>query len=432
MTEKIAIFIDVENLAGWVKNNGPEQIVAEMSTIGQSIVRRAYGNWSSPHLQQLQMGLVQQGFELIHNYHPVSGKNSSDIQLTIDVMEHALRLQDVKWFVLATGDSDFSPLFRKLREIGKEVVGIGPKSPLSECVKTSCSRYIYIDLRLGVDKERKLSAIDDAIDLAEKVFKTFGRPVPCSAIKDAMINIDSAFDEKALGFRSFTDFLKKVDIVKLHFDPQTCVWTAYPASDLSPQSTESVSVISAEGPVSKTGGLSESSRITQMSLSGSEEPVSKEELYRRFLRKRNWRTVPGDILFEVYRKALTLEPKSKTELRDVLSSMINATSTDVNKALSILHKANLMLVTSEETSSERLLRVIEKADFVHDIDIALLTRLLSALQQNDIAEEPEIIKGLLYGSYNDQQLNDLIAEAKTLINKGVAQEALVDDFVSAE
>ena len=55
------------------------------------------------------------GFELIHNYHPVSGKNSTDIQLTIDAMEYAMRLNDVNWFVLATGDSDFSPLFRRLR-----------------------------------------------------------------------------------------------------------------------------------------------------------------------------------------------------------------------------------------------------------------------------------------------------------------------------
>ncbi|MDW8146635.1 MAG: NYN domain-containing protein [Roseiflexaceae bacterium] len=409
MTEKIAIFIDVENLTSWVKNDGPAQIVAEMSTIGQSIVRRAYGNWSNSHLQQLQLGLVQQGFELIYNYHPVSGKNSSDIQLTIDVMEHALRLRDVRWFVLATGNSDFSPLFRKLREIGKEVVGVGPKSPLSECVKTSCSRYIYIDLKTDTDadKERKQSTLDDAIDLAEKVFRAFGRPVPCSAIKDAMINIDSSFDEKTLGFRSFTDFLKKVDTIKLHFDPQTCVWTAHPASDSSLQGTEAVSV------------------------SSIEELVSREELYRRLLRKRNWRTVPKDVLLDVYKQVLILGPKSKTELKDILSSTTNASLTDINKALSILHKANLILTTSEDAQEEKLLRAVEKADFVRDVDIALLTRLLSALQENNMAEEPEVIRNLLYGSYDDKQLSDLIAEAKMLIKKEAVQEAIADDFVSA-
>ena len=139
---KIAVFVDVENLTQWIKYGGPEEILSELSSIGQIIVRRAYGNWANQHLQSFQGELNRQGFELIHNFHPVSGKNSSDIQLTIDVIEHALRLTDVEWFVLATGDSDFSPLFRRLREMGKEVIGTGPRSPLSESVKTEVAPKI--------------------------------------------------------------------------------------------------------------------------------------------------------------------------------------------------------------------------------------------------------------------------------------------------
>ena len=143
---KIAVFVDVENLTQWIKYGGPEELLSELSSIGQIIVRRAYGNWANQHLQSFQGELNRQGFELIHNFHPVSGKNSSDIQLTIDVIEHALRLTDVEWFVLATGDSDFSPLFRRLREMGKEVIGTGPRSPLSESVKTSCSKLICFSI----------------------------------------------------------------------------------------------------------------------------------------------------------------------------------------------------------------------------------------------------------------------------------------------
>jgi len=110
-------------LTQWVKDDGAEKLLSELSPTGQIIVRRAYGNWTNPGLLNFQGNLNRSGFELIHNYHPISGKNSSDIQLTIDVIEYALRLNDVEWFVLATGDSDFSPLFRRLREIGKEVIG---------------------------------------------------------------------------------------------------------------------------------------------------------------------------------------------------------------------------------------------------------------------------------------------------------------------
>ena len=84
---KIAVFVDAENLTQWIKNGGPEILLSELSGIGQIIVRRAYGKWTNQNLQSFQGELNRQGFELIHNYHPVSGKNSSDIQLTVDVME---------------------------------------------------------------------------------------------------------------------------------------------------------------------------------------------------------------------------------------------------------------------------------------------------------------------------------------------------------
>ncbi|NLD91295.1 MAG: NYN domain-containing protein [Fibrobacter sp.] len=82
--EKFAIFIDAENLINWIKNDGPEKLLEELSTQGQVIVRRAYGKWTNLHLSQLQENLNRNGFELLHNFHPVSGKNSSDIQMTVD------------------------------------------------------------------------------------------------------------------------------------------------------------------------------------------------------------------------------------------------------------------------------------------------------------------------------------------------------------
>jgi hypothetical protein len=70
-SEKIAIFIDVENLTKWIKEDGPEKLIDEMCTIGQPVVRRAYGNWNSPAVTHFQAYLNRLGFELVHNYHPV-------------------------------------------------------------------------------------------------------------------------------------------------------------------------------------------------------------------------------------------------------------------------------------------------------------------------------------------------------------------------
>lgn len=47
--------------------------------------------------------------------------------------------------MLATGDSDFGPVFRRLRELGKGVVGVGPSSVLSSSVALSCHEFIFTD-----------------------------------------------------------------------------------------------------------------------------------------------------------------------------------------------------------------------------------------------------------------------------------------------
>ena len=141
----IAMFLDTENLAGWLKSDGLEQLIDELSEFGLVTIRKAFGNWGSPNLQSYQGHLNLHGFDFVHTYHPVSGKNSADIAMTIDAMKVAHNSLDVDWFVLATGDSDFSPLFREIRSMGRHVIGVGPHSALSESVKGFCALYFYTD-----------------------------------------------------------------------------------------------------------------------------------------------------------------------------------------------------------------------------------------------------------------------------------------------
>lgn len=227
--DKIAIFLDAENLTEWITNNGVEKLISELSAIGQCIVRRAYGKWGSN--TKLQEILNKQGFEFIHTFHPVSGKNSADIQLIVDAMEYATQIEELHWFALATGDSDFSPLFRRLREIGKEVIGVGPQSPLSDSVKTSCSRFIYTDnkekekIKNSSKKTNNQALPKKYIDLVEQTLKHFDEDlIHCSKLKNAILNIDSAFNEKTIGFKSFTTFLKKIPSLKVDYNKETNVY----------------------------------------------------------------------------------------------------------------------------------------------------------------------------------------------------------------
>lgn len=388
---KIALFVDVENLTQWIKRGGPETLISELASTGQLIVRRAYGNWGNTSIQHFQGDLNRLGFELIHNFHPISKKNSSDIQLTIDVMDHALRLQDVQWFVLATGDSDFSPLFRRLREMGKDVIGVGPRSPLSESVKTSCSKFIYTNLHDAGDTDNAKairSAIDDAMDMLESILKSNQGPQPLAAVKSQILNIDSAFSEKALGFSSFMEFIKSNEHIHVAQEGKNAAWTCQLK-------------------------LSET-RETDSAAAMPHEPLEKQ--YERLLRRKQWRPVSATALKATHQKLTQLERPTKQNLIQAILDEPGSTitQTDINKALIILMKAGLTRTQADESGSgEKLLSLVKHTDsYLLDVDIALLSRLLSSGQEQNVTLDKDALRDFLYGKYDNSTFEDLIQRAR--------------------
>ncbi len=141
----IAVFVDVENVTGWLVTGGLGALATFLGErYGRITYRRAYARWSAQGLS-VQRRVSTAGYEMVHVYHPVAGKNSADIQIVVDVMDLLDQRPEIQCIVLITGDSDFSPLFRRLRERGKQVIGVGPESALSESIVTSCDHFEYID-----------------------------------------------------------------------------------------------------------------------------------------------------------------------------------------------------------------------------------------------------------------------------------------------
>jgi uncharacterized protein (TIGR00288 family) len=228
MTDKAAIFLDVENLSGWLKTGGSETLLEHANTLGQVVIRRAYGDFSLPSVNARQTALAILGFEFVHVSHPVRGKNSADIQIVVDAMEYLTRVPDVNWFILATGDSDFSPLFRRLRELGKSVIGVGPRSTLSEAVHKSCSQFIYVNQQIDesthtVDKTSIASPVttDDnlrisALNALQQSLQLLSEPITFSVLKKKIHDLDPSFNLQHLGYKKFLTFLQSApEVVKL-------------------------------------------------------------------------------------------------------------------------------------------------------------------------------------------------------------------------
>jgi len=85
------------------------------------------------------------GFRFVHAR---PGKNGADIPLSIDAIE-ACQLSEIKTFVLATSDGDFSHLAYRLRERGAEVYGLGEdKAPIS--FRAACTEFSTVIYKLDV------------------------------------------------------------------------------------------------------------------------------------------------------------------------------------------------------------------------------------------------------------------------------------------
>lgn len=400
--DRVGIFVDVENLTQWVKQDGLEQLIEELTSMGAIIVRRAYAKWTLPSLTPHQNILNRLGFELIHTFHPISGKNSADIQIVVDVMEYAWRDPDLRWIALATGDSDFSPLFRRLREMGRQVIGAGPRSALSESVKSSCSRFIYLEREKSAEKTDDAtlaSAFDDAADLLEKALGTFDEPANCSTLKARMLNIDSAFDEKKLGFKGFNDFVNQVDSVELHQNGKS--WL--------------VSFVN-----QKFIGVSSQGINTE--LSKNITPHDLVDQYRSILRNKGWRSLPLPIIEDCYYRLKDLDVMTRSEMAELAiagGAATNLTAADVKKVMSMLMKAGVITKVDNQHGSdgdESYWKVgslpIEQVAF--SIDRALVSRLLSGLDEFSAPLKKESIVPLLLQRRPQGKLDMLITEARQL------------------
>ncbi|MEU6698505.1 PIN domain-containing protein [Pseudonocardia sp. NPDC046786] len=159
--ERIALLLDYENLAIGARDGlgvvpfdfGP--VADALAERGRVVVRRAYADWSSFDEDRRLMARAQ--VELIEIPQRIGGsrKNAADIKLAVDAIELAYEREFVTTFAIATGDSDFTPLMHKLRELDKRVIGIGVQSSTSALLPPACDEFLFYDRLPGLEPSRE-------------------------------------------------------------------------------------------------------------------------------------------------------------------------------------------------------------------------------------------------------------------------------------
>ncbi|RJS45331.1 NYN domain-containing protein [Nocardioides cavernaquae] len=137
---RLAVLIDADN----ARSRLVSEILEELAKYGTPTVRRAYGDWGSPHLKTWRELLNSHAIQPIQQVAYTKGKNATDSALIIDAMD-LLYAGNVDAFAIVSSDSDFTRLATRLRESGKTVYGLGEqKTP--EAFQKACDRFVFLEL----------------------------------------------------------------------------------------------------------------------------------------------------------------------------------------------------------------------------------------------------------------------------------------------
>jgi len=240
----IALFIDFENLALGIKQApGHEfkiQLVLErLLEKGRIIVKKAYCDWT--RYREYRQQFHEAAIELIEiPKKALSGKNSADIRMVVDVMDLAAAKEHIDTFAMVTGDSDFSPLVSKLKENNKEVIGCGIKAASSHLLIENCDEFIFYDDLLrqqetaavtsrGGGKEPDLpknqrEAFKIIADGLLGLLRENKDTIWASMLKQSIKRKRPQFDESYFGYRTFTQLLEDAErhgIVRLEKDKKS-------------------------------------------------------------------------------------------------------------------------------------------------------------------------------------------------------------------
>ncbi|RAX58865.1 Maebl [Helicobacter monodelphidis] len=156
--DKLAVLIDIEN----AQYHLIKEVLDEIAKYGTTIIKRAYGDWTSETAKNWKEKLIDYAITPIQQFSYTQRKNSSDIALVIDAMD-LLHTAELDGFCLISSDSDFTHLAKRIRESGLKVYGFGEqKTPLA--LQKACDRFIFVEILRNDNQKRLMQKNDQELE----------------------------------------------------------------------------------------------------------------------------------------------------------------------------------------------------------------------------------------------------------------------------
>jgi len=222
---RIALLIDADNAPA----AKIDVILAEVARHGVANVRRAYGNWKSPHLKSWEATLHEYAIRPIQQFAYSKGKNASDMAMVIDAMD-LLYGGTLDAFAIVSSDADFTPLVMRILTEGMKVYGFGQQKTPAPFVN-ACSQFTYVEaLGQASDEPDKsgdggLKAVDGKKLRGDARLVQMLRNAVDSASADdgwahlgpvgSQIGNQASFDPRNYGYRKLSDLIEAIDLFEV-------------------------------------------------------------------------------------------------------------------------------------------------------------------------------------------------------------------------
>jgi uncharacterized protein (TIGR00288 family) len=210
---RLAVLIDADNTSPKLI----KEMFEELAGYGTITVKRAYGDWTNPHLTGWREVLLGNAISPQQQFAYTYGKNATDSALIIDAMD-LLYSGNVEGFAIVSSDSDFTPLATRLRESGKRVIGVGQRKTPKAFVE-ACERFVFLEVLGGENVETEQPtepAKDDQPRPIQSVLtKALNRVdtddehwASLGALGNHLNRTDPSFDSRSYGFGKLGDLVK--------------------------------------------------------------------------------------------------------------------------------------------------------------------------------------------------------------------------------
>ena len=211
---KLAVLIDADNAQASIC----AELLSEISRLGISSIKRAYGDWTTTNLKGWKEHLHKHAIQPIQQFSYTQGKNSTDSSLIIDAMD-LLHEGHLDGFCLVSSDSDFTRLANRIRESGLVVYGFGEKKTPEPFI-SACDKFIYTEIlrKNQGQNTRDESENDDlkkiVLDAVNAVARDDGWS-PLSGVGGYITKNTPSFDPRNYGYEKLGKLIKSLNYIEI-------------------------------------------------------------------------------------------------------------------------------------------------------------------------------------------------------------------------